>query len=93
MEERLWLRELGWKMCAVIVTELLGMGMAIEPRDVMWALLGSRTEIVAPEGMRWEGTSDDRMRKSVEPVSASVSTGMDVYGDSLGGEECFDTES
>ena len=52
MDERLWLRVLGWKMWAVIVTELLGIGTEMDPREVMWALLGSRTEMVGPEGMR-----------------------------------------
>ena len=72
------------------MTSLLGMVIAMHPSEVMCALLGRRTEIVAPEGMMWVGMSDDLSRKSVVPVSASVETVVDIDG--VGGDEWFDND-
>ena len=66
------------------------MGMEMKPNEVMWALLGRRTVIGAPEGMRCGGMSDNLMRKSVVPVSASVLI-VELF-ERVGGEDCFVTE-
>ena len=55
-----------------MTTEDLGMGKRMEPRVVIFDLLGSSTVIVGPEGERYGGRSMERRRKSVVPVSASV---------------------